>query len=712
MRYRIYQQSRSAECGLACCAMLLRRCGVDTTLNELREKYVVSRDGLSSKEVRLILMDFEVPSIQCTGGIEEMRENLNSGAQILTHLDGDHFCLVEKITQGTVRLADPGAGRHDIPLSEFLERQGAFYWTIPDATGIKASLTRARLGVSELRRSPSLGVIGKAVSANKALLGAALLLSAVLMGMASSAPMLTSKIIDSLSGNDGGISPGTEAFLLVGVVATAYLAVSIARTWMESRLVKAIDSRLSAESYQKLLTARLEYLSSHSPGEMLYSLNSAPIITMTLASHGTTVIFNGLLVVTMLVIVTYMWTIIGLMFMAVAAVLLAIFAVTFSRTSQYSRDAVLTGAKGSAKQLESIVSMTPIRISAAEGHFYDEWSTTNGQRLEASYRRSLWSGYTTALTGALTVFGPLLPIVIALSVGSEATTIGTVVASSGLFSILISNLTQAFTALSGLSELRASITRVDDVLSAPQETFGDQEATDGNTIAARDLSYRYPGAREDVFTGLNFEIRSGANTALVGPSGCGKSTLARMLCGLTSPSTGSLTIGGVPANEMEPKQRARIIGFVPQETHMVSGSIRENVAFGRDIADDTIVEALRDTEMLETVRALPLGLSTPVGEMGSAFSGGQRQRLALARALAAAPRILILDEATSAIDVQTEKKVMGAIRRRGITVISIAHRPTAMEESDQVCRLHPDRLEVEKITPQNTLHTTRSLVNS
>jgi ATP-binding cassette subfamily C protein len=207
-------------------------------------------------------------------------------------------------------------------------------------------------------------------------------------------------------------------------------------------------------------------------------------------------------------------------------------------------------------------------------------------------------------------------------------------------------------------------------------------------IRLRDVSLRYGEHR--VLDGANVEIPAGRLTAIVGSSGSGKTTLTDLVTGLAAPDSGKVEIDGVPLPELDLRSWRRMIGYVPQETLLLHESIRTNVCLGDASLTDAQVEAaLRDAGAWEFVARLPDGIRASVGERGTLLSGGQRQRIALARALVHAPKLLILDEATAALDREAEAAVWETVARlRGrTTVIAISHQPALARVADRVYRL-------------------------
>ncbi len=207
-------------------------------------------------------------------------------------------------------------------------------------------------------------------------------------------------------------------------------------------------------------------------------------------------------------------------------------------------------------------------------------------------------------------------------------------------------------------------------------------------LFVEDVYYKYPDGDENVLDGINICINKGTSVAFVGPSGAGKSTLADIVLGLLEPQKGCIKVDNLKVLENK-NIWSRIIGFVPQQPYLIDDTVRRNVAFGiadKDIDDDKIWTALKKAQMEEFVKKHPNGLDTMVGDRGMRFSGGQAQRLVIARALYNDPQILVLDEATSALDTETETAVMEAIDalQGQITMIIIAHRLTTIRNCDVI----------------------------
>jgi ABC-type bacteriocin/lantibiotic exporter with double-glycine peptidase domain len=242
-----------------------------------------------------------------------------------------------------------------------------------------------------------------------------------------------------------------------------------------------------------------------------------------------------------------------------------------------------------------------------------------------------------------------------------------------------------------VATLKAPLTRLGDILDAepdePEQTAKPRFDAGGD-LAVAAMRFQYPGAAAPALTDIDLTVPAGSFIAFLGASGCGKSTLAMIMSGLYRPTAGQVLFGGKALDNIDRASLRRSISFVNQDARLFAGSIRENITMGAAAVDGDTCDYMRAAAIAQVhdeIAAMPMGYETLLGPRGSGLSGGQCQRIALARALVRRPRILILDEATSALDRITEEKVISSVRKLDCTLLLITHRLAAATDADEIC---------------------------
>jgi ATP-binding cassette subfamily B protein len=288
-----------------------------------------------------------------------------------------------------------------------------------------------------------------------------------------------------------------------------------------------------------------------------------------------------------------------------------------------------------------------------------------------------------------------------LPVTSGGMTIGTLVAFTALQSALFRPLMGLLNVGVSVNSSMALFSRVFEYLDLPVDIDDPAEpvalhpATARGEVRWEGVGFTYPGAHRPALSGIDVTMPAGMTLALVGATGSGKSTLASLVARLADPTTGRVTIDGVDLRDLTLDTLAQLVGFVSQETYLLHTSIRDNLRHARPDATDAEIEAAaRKAQVHDVIAALPDGYDTVVGARGHRFSGGEKQRLAIARTLLRDPLVLVLDEATSALDNETERAVQAALDEasRGRTTISIAHRLSTIRDADRIVVLDAGRV--------------------
>jgi ATP-binding cassette subfamily B protein len=306
---------------------------------------------------------------------------------------------------------------------------------------------------------------------------------------------------------------------------------------------------------------------------------------------------------------------------------------------------------------------------------------------------------------SLSIIFAAIPAIIYLAAGLPATagviSIGTLIAFTTLQNNLFRPLTGLLnTSVSVISSL-ALFARIFEYLDLPVEVDDPARPVEidpalvTGRVSFENVSFAYPGADRAALAGVDLVVPAGTTLALVGETGSGKTTLASLVARLYDPGSGSVSIDGIDLRDMRLADLAAIVGVVSQETYLLHTTVRENLRYARPAASDAEIEdAARAAQIHELIAGLPDGYDTMVGSRGHRFSGGEKQRIAIARTLLRDPRVLVLDEATSALDTETERAVQQAFDAlaRGRTTITIAHRLSTVRDADQIVVLDHGRI--------------------
>ncbi len=277
-------------------------------------------------------------------------------------------------------------------------------------------------------------------------------------------------------------------------------------------------------------------------------------------------------------------------------------------------------------------------------------------------------------------------------------------ASAGQVVAVVNYATRATAALSmftfitmAFSRARASAARLAELLEMPEERSGEHRA-DGPIVRRGEIrfehvSFRYPDSELDALSDVSFVIHAQETAAILGATGSGKSTLLQLIPRLYEPGAGRVLIDGIDVREFSVEQLRMYVRFVPQEVLLFSGTVADNLRFGKMTATmEEIVQAARDAQIHETITRFPDGYDALIGQKGVNLSGGQKQRLSIARALVGQPRILLLDDSTSALDAETEAKLLAALRRYACTTVIVTQKVSTAMAADTILLLEDGRL--------------------
>ena len=355
--------------------------------------------------------------------------------------------------------------------------------------------------------------------------------------------------------------------------------------------------------------------------------------------------------------------------------------------------------------VETIGSLETVKSANAGDMLSGRWDTAVTAHAGASLRQRLVSTVSINIAGSAQMLAYTGVVVFGVfAIAEQKLTMGGLIACSILAGRAVAPLGTIAQLLTRINAARTAYAQIDRMMQQPPEGPTGAGLTLHNlegAIEFRDVDFRYPNAPELALTGVNLRIAPGEHIALIGPIGSGKSTLARLLIGLYPPTSGLVLIDGTDLRQLAPKALRSKVGALFQDNVLLTGSIRDNIMLGRDdVGDDEMLRAARTSLAHEFISRMPNGYDLMLADRGEGLSGGQKQSIAMARALVGKPPVIVLDEPTSSVDTDTESRLMNNLRAEfeGRTLILITHRPSLLALVDRVVVMAQGRIAMDGTT--------------
>ena len=680
-RVPLMLQTEAAECGLACLAMVASFYGYKTDLPTLRRQHSISmagttlnyligladRLGLKSRPVKIELEDLDKLTLPA-----------------VLHWDFNHFVVLTAVKARSLTIHDPARGRQDVTRAEASKH----------FTGVALELTpTAHFKRAEKRQRVSLWQLFGRVVGVKSALAQLLLLAAALEVFALAAPLYTQIVVDGAIVSDDRdlLTVLGVGFLLLGLI---QVALTCGRSWLVTVVGTSANFQLLSNLFHHLLHLPMGFFEKRHLGDVASRFESINVIQRTLTGSFLEGIMDGVMTIVILgMMLVYSASLTA--FVCIGALLYGL--VRFGlyqplRTAQ--EEQILHAAKQQSSLLETVRGIQSVKLFNRELQRRTVYQNRLADNFNAGIRIQQLSIWFRALNrGVFCIENVAVVWVGAVLVLDSALSVGMLFAFLAYKQQFITRVVGLIDKAIELKMLSLHAERVADIALTSAET-GQGDITSATplqtSIELNSVRFRYAESDPFILNNLSLRIEEGESVAIIGPSGCGKSTLVKVLLGLLPATDGEVLIGGVSINALGSNRLRDIVGSVMQDDHLFAGSITENICFFDPEPDQARIEqCARIAAIHAEIAAMPMAYNTLVGDMGAALSGGQKQRIVLARALYKQPRILVLDEATSHLDVARERAINEAIRALRITRVIIAHRPETIASADRVIRLGP-----------------------
>ncbi|MFI6824810.1 ABC transporter ATP-binding protein [Micromonospora sp. NPDC050187] len=574
----------------------------------------------------------------------------------------------------------------------------------PTPSGRDRGPRRVSAAEKEQARQVSLRRIGGLFARHRGALATVTAIIVVSSVLAMASPFLLRAVIDrALPERDLALLVWLVAGMVVVAAVTSVLGV--AQTWISTRVGQQVMHRLRTDVFTHLQRQSLAFFTRTRTGEVQSRITNdiggmQSVVTSTatsIASNLTTVVATGAAMVAL----SWRLSLVSLVVLP-PAIWLTRRVAHLRREITAQRQRELADLNVTVEEGLSVSGVHLAKTLGTGPTLAARFAGSSARLVDLELRSELAGRWRMA---TMSIVFAAIPAVIYLSAGLPGTagtlSIGTLVAFTALQGGL-------FRPLMGLLNVGVSMTaslalfaRIFEYLDLPVEVDDPAEPVDVDPRRVRgdlrltDVTFRYPGSDTAAVAGITLDVPAGTGLALVGETGSGKSTLAALVSRLHDPTSGRITVDGVDLRHLRLADLSAIVGVVSQETYLLHTTVRENLRYARPDATDAEIEAAaRAAQIHDLIAGLPDGYDTVVGSRGHRFSGGEKQRLAIARTLLRDPRILILDEATSALDTETERAVQRAFDEvaRGRTTITIAHRLSTVRDADQIAVLDHGRI--------------------
>ena len=676
-------QMEAVECGAASLAMILAYYGRWVPLDKLREDCGVGRDGTSAEGILEAAREYGLEAKSLSLSIDALKEEKPFPCIIRWNIH--HFVVLTGIRGKYVYINDPGKGSVRYPI-QILERcyKGAAMTFSPaesfEKGGTKPSSLRFVLKRMQVLKS-----------------GIALVLAASALASVASVLFTTSgrAVVDYYVTGTETSSPIGFVLALLALCAV-YGVMQIMRSIYIVRLQGRSAVVDSSRFIQHLLHLPMSYFSGRSVGDLQMRQRENEMVVSTLMTQVAPAAINILMLILYLIVMSYYSVFLTLIGVSTVVINILVARLVSRKRVDITRIMTIGYGKLNSTALGGIEMIETLKSAGPEHFYYRRWAGIHTNVTDADVKMC-WLNETMGLIPSLlteitniVVFAFGVKLII-----DGQFTPGTLLAFTGLLTAFTKPVNEMITMGQTIQEMQVQMERVEDVMNNPVDV---EENTKGLTdeewedigklkgdIEFRDITFGYSARSKPLIENMSIHIPAGSKVALVGASGSGKSTLGKLLSGLYKPWSGEIMIDGKKLSDIPKQQLKGSLSIVDQDIMVFDDPVGESIRlWDSTIEESEVIRACQDARIHDEIASRKGGYSAVLQPGGRNYSGGQLQRMEIARALATEPTILVLDEATSALDAETEDEVMENVRKRGITTVVVAHRLSTIRDADRI----------------------------
>ncbi len=675
----VLMQMEALECGAAALCMILAYYNKWIPLEQVRTDCGVSRDGSKAQNILKAARSY---GLKADGYRVEPEDLEKEGTfPCIVHWEFNHFVVCDGFKGDKVYLNDPARGSYSVSRERFDEAFTGICLLMEPGEGFepggkpKSVLQFARRRLQGAQSTIAFVVITTVISSLTAIISAGF--SRVFMDQ-----LLQGRNLNWI----------TPFFVGMGILA----ALQLTAAWIQAVYSLRLNGKMAAvgsSTYMwKVLRLPMEFFSQRLAGDIQSRKQSNATIAGTVVNTVAPLVLNtGMMIFYLVVMVRYsvLLTCVGLISVFVNAGLSRMIS---KKRINLTRVMMRDQGKLASATVSGVEMIETIKASGAENGYFEKWSGYQASVNTQNVRYQKQDQLLGIIPGSVSKIIDILVMVLGVWLTMKGEfTVGMITAFQGFMSQFMGPTGQIIAAGQTIQEMRTSMERIEDVLEYPDSpVFSNTKEVEHydkltGSLSMRHVTFGYSRLAEPLIEDFNLELKRGQRVAFVGTSGCGKSTLSKLISGLYEPWSGEILFDGKPIREIDRNIFTGSVAVVDQDIILFEDTIANNIKmWDNSIEDFEMILAARDASIHEDIMRREGGYQYKITEGGKDFSGGQRQRLEIARVLAQDPTMIIMDEATSALDARTEYEVVNSIRERGITCVVIAHRLSTIRDCDEI----------------------------
>lgn len=683
-RIRFIEQSEHSECGITSLAMILNYLGIHVSLNTLRDIYGVPKGGNTPFQLQTIFSDYGVESAGLRiKDIDFFKEN---NRPCILFWDNRHYVVFQKKTLRHIIVVDPALGRKKYTIEEFKQHFSNVALVIKSVSSKQRKRyvdKKRRNGLVELIKTQKLKIM--------TLICLTLLIQFFALGI----PIITQRAVDNYKLLSSDLSP-FEIIFSVFTVFLIYYLLQVSRTLIVALFQKYFQKDLMTRFMKKIMVLPLNFFVNRSTGDMIFRSNLSTYIQQLLSSQLVTTVIDVVFVIAYFsLMLSYSKKLTLVCMMGIFVIILSSFINTKKYQSFTDKELALH-SKVHRTLVELFEGMETVKSVGAEQQFYDQWETNFNEQLKIQMDKNKVTGFIGGIATSSQFILPLLIIGIGIyGISAGTLTIGELISFNAVASAFVTPIITIMSSFSSILLLKSYFGKLSEILE--QKVLVNEEKEEFNeeykNIELKNVNFQYSKFEKMVLKDINLKIGKNEKVAIVGPSGSGKSTLIKLIAGLYSPTNGEILINGKNMENIKQTSIRSKISVVNQNPTIFNMSLKDNILMNKEgVSDERFRKAVADAKVDEIIESLPMGYMTQISEGGMNLSGGQMQRIAIARAIVKNPELIIMDEPTSALDNISENYIMNRIKEYEFPCVVVSHRLNTIQHFDRIIVMFQGRI--------------------